>query len=184
MISMRGEKEYMYGVLDELETIVHEASGVPMRRGKAVLGRADIGALLDELRDSIPADLDDSERVREECREVVAEAGDEARRIVERAHEQAENAVFETELYKRSEQEAEKVVSRAERYAEEVSGGSEDYRGRVMEQLEGWFQDSLHSVGESRKQLSNTSRSNSSSADAENGPEEDDGGEGWRASSA
>lgn len=174
----------MHGVLDELESLVHEASGVPMRRGKAVLGRSDVIALLDELRDSIPADLEDSERVRGECREVVAEAKDEAQRIVERAHEQAENAVLETELYKRSEQEAEKVVSRAERYAEEVSGGSEDYRGRVMEQLEGWFQDSLHSVGESRKQLSNTSRSRpSSSADAENGAEEDDG-DSWRASSA
>lgn len=178
---MRGDTEHMDGVLDELEAVVHEASGVPMRRGKAVLGRSDVVALLDELRDSIPPDLEDSERVRGECQEVVAEAREEARRIVERAHEHAENAVLETELYKRSEEQAEKIVSRAERYAEEVSGGSEDYRGRVMGQLEGWFQDSLNSVGESRSQLSGSSSNRSSKTGSGS---EEDGGEGWRASSA
>ena len=61
--------------------------------------------------------------------------------------------VPETELCRRTERRAGEILDGAERYAEEVAGGSEVYRDRVMGQLEGWFQDSLVSVGESRQEL-------------------------------
>ncbi|MDQ3378605.1 MAG: hypothetical protein M3533_17185, partial [Actinomycetota bacterium] len=77
---------------------------------------------------------------------------------------------------------AEEVVDRAERYAEEISGGSEAYRGRVMGQLENWFEDSIVSVRESRRELNGAPAR--PSAPSTGHDEENDGREGWRASSA
>ena len=150
---MREDMEYISGVLDELEAIVRDASKVPMRKGWVMIDRADLLMILDELRGSIPKELSEAEEVRRECSAIVAAAEEEARRIVEDGHERAEAKVLDTELYRRSQRRAAETVDRAERYAREIQGGSEVYQERVMNQLEGWFQDSLVSVGESRQEL-------------------------------
>ena len=189
---MREDMDYISGVMDELEAIVQDASGVPMRKGRAVVDRADLLAVLDELRGSLPGELSEAEAVRRECAAIVASAEDEARRIVEDAHERAEAKVLDTELYRRSQRRGAETVDRAERYAREIEGGSEVYRDLVMGQLEGWFQDSLVSVGESRQELSTSSpavtrQKPPDPAQEEENPAEDDDrrdGRDWRASSA
>lgn len=189
---MREEMEYISGVLDELEAIVQDASRVPMRRGRAVVDRADLLVMLDELRNSLPRELSEAESIRRECAAVVAAAEEEARRIVEDAHERAEAKVLDTELYRRSQRRAAETIDRAERYAREIEGGSEVYRDRVMGQLENWFEDSLVSVGESRQELTSSSPAlTKPSKPSEPRPAEEQGseenrenGQGWRASSA
>lgn len=150
---MREDMQYISGVLDELEAIFEDASSVPMRKGRAVVDRADLLDLLDELKRSLPAELSEAETVRRECGAVVAAAEEEARRIVEDAHRRADELALETELYRRARRRAGEVIERAEGYAEEVARGSEVYRDRVMGQLENWFEDSLVSVAESRQEL-------------------------------
>jgi vacuolar-type H+-ATPase subunit H len=180
---MREDMEYISGVLDEMEAIVQDASRVPMRKGRAVIDRADLLVMLDELRGSLPGELSEAEAIRRECAAIVASAEEEARRIVEEAHERAEASVMETELYRRSQRRAAEGIDRAERYAREIQGGSEVYQDRVMSQLESWFQDSLTSVGESRQELGNSPVRRSPMPTAETPPAEENG-HGWRASSA
>jgi vacuolar-type H+-ATPase subunit H len=183
LVSMREDMEYISGVLDELEAIVQDASRVPMRKGRAVIDRADLLVMLDELRGSLPGELSEAEAIRRECAAIVASAEEEARRIVEEAHERAEARVMETELYRRSQRRAAEGIDRAERYAQEIQGGSEVYQDRVMSQLESWFQDSLTSVGESRQELGNSPVRRSPMPTVESPPAEENG-HGWRASSA
>src|SRR5829696_7834030 len=161
---MREDMEYIGGVLDELGAAVQEASGVPMRKGRAVVDRADLLATLDELREVLPEELSEAEVIRRECAAMVSAAEEEARRIIEEAHERAED--------------------RAERYAREIRGGSEVYRDRVMGQLEGWFQDSIVSVGESRQELGSSPVRRSPMPTAEPPESTEENGQDWRASSA
>src|SRR5919107_1690232 len=150
---MREDMQYISGVLDELEAIVQDASGVPMSKGRVVVDRSDLLVMLDELRGSLPPELAEAESLRRECGATVAAAEEEAQRIVEEAHHRANAMVPETELHRRAERRAGEIIDGAERYAEEGSGGSEVYRDRVMGQLENWVQDSLISVEESRQEL-------------------------------
>src|ERR671928_1746616 len=156
---MREDMQYISGILDELEAIVQDASGVPMSKGRAVVDRSDLLVMLDELRGSLPPELAEAEALRRECGATVAAAEEEAQRIVEEAHHRANAMVPETELYRRAQRRAGEVIDGAERYAEEVSSGSEVYRDRVMGQLESWFQESIFSVGESRQELSGVTAS-------------------------
>ncbi len=183
---MREDMEYISGVLDELESIVQDASGVPMRKGRAVVDRSDLLVMLDELRGSLPEELSEAEEIRRECAAIVAAAEEEAHRIVEEAHERAEAKVLDTELYRRSQRRAAEVVDRAERYAREIQGGSDVYQDQVMGQLESWFQDSLVSVGESRQELGSSPVRRSPMPTAEAPPPAEENGHerGWRASSA
>ncbi len=84
----------------------------------------------------------------------------------------------------RAERLANEIIDEAERYAEEVADGSQVYQDRVMGQLEGWFQDSLVSVGESRQELNGVPvRRPAPAAETADEDEEDDGRD-WRVSSA
>src|SRR3712207_8502856 len=112
---MREDMQYISGVLDELEAIVQDASGVPMRKGRAVVDRSDLLMMLDELRGSLPGELSEAEAVRRECAAIVASGEEEARRIVEDAHERAEAKVLDTELYRRSQRRGAETVDRADR---------------------------------------------------------------------
>jgi len=180
---MREEMEYISGVLDELEAMVRDASGVPMRKGRAVVDRADLLMMLDEVRGAMPGELSEAEAIRRECAAIVAAAEEEARRMVEDAHERAEARLLDTELYRRSQRRAGEAVDRAELYAREIRGGSEVYKDRVMGQLESWFQDSIVSVGESRRELGSSPVRRSPMPTAEAPAAEEDGRD-WRASSA
>ena len=183
---MREEMEYMSGVLDELEAVIQDASGVPMRKGRAVVDRADLLVMLDELRGSLPAEVGEAESVRREGGAMVAAAEEEAGRIIEDAHRRAESRVEGTEVYRRSVRRADEVIDRAQRYAEEIAGGSEVYQDRVMGQLESWFQDSIVSVAESRQELGGipVRRSTPTTPSEPVKAEEDGGRHGWEASSA
>ena len=177
---MREDMQYISGVLDELEAIIQDASGVPIRKGRAVVDRSDLLVMLDELRGSLPPELAEAEEIRRECGAIVAAAEEEAERSIEEAKHRADAMVPDTELYRRAQRRADEVIDRAERYAEEVADGSEVYRDRVMRQLENWFQDSIVSVGESRQELSGVPVRRPARSEA---TEEDDGPD-WRVSSA
>jgi hypothetical protein len=64
---MREDMQYISGVLDELEAIFQDASGVPMSKGRAVVDRSDLLVMLDELRGSLPPELAEAESLRREC---------------------------------------------------------------------------------------------------------------------
>ena len=179
---MREDMQYISGVLDELEAIVQDASGVPMRKGRAVVDRSDLLVMLDELRGSLPPELAEAEEIRRECGAIVAAAEEEAERVIEEASHRADALVPDTELYRRAERRAGEILDAAERYAEEVADGSEEYRDRVMGQLENWFQDSIISVGESRQELSGVPVSRPAPPPPRAAEEED--GQDWRVSSA
>jgi vacuolar-type H+-ATPase subunit H len=178
---MREDMQYISGVLGELEAIIQDASGVPIRKGRAVVDRSDLLVMLDELRGSLPRELAEAEEIRRECGAIVAAAEEEAERIIEEAGHRADALVPDTELYRHAERRVGEIVDRAERYAEEVADGSEVYRDRVMGQLESWFQDSIVSVGESRQELGGVPVRRPARPEA---AEEDDGGQDWRVSSA
>ncbi len=180
---MREDMQYISGVLDELEAIVQDASGVPMRKGRAVVDRSDLLVMLDELRGSLPRELAEAEEIRRECGAIVAAAEEEAGRIIEDANHRADAMVPDTELYRRAERRAGEVIDRAESYAEEVANGSDVYRDRVMGQLENWFHDSIVSVGESRQELNGVPVSRPAPP-SEPTSEGEDQGEGWQVSSA
>src|ERR687897_3609582 len=103
---MREDMQYISGVLDELEAIVQDASGVPMRKGRAVLDRSDLLVMLDELRGSLPGELAEAEEIRRECGAIVAAAEEEAERIIQNAAHPADAMAPETEPYRRPERRA------------------------------------------------------------------------------
>src|SRR4029453_10228601 len=124
---MREDMQYISGVLDELDAIVRAASGVPIRKGRAVVDRSDLLVMLDELRGSLPPELAEAEEIRREGGAIGAAAGGGGERIIENAPPPAVAMVPGTVLCRRADRRAREILEGAESYAEEVADGSEVY---------------------------------------------------------
>src|SRR3712207_2199442 len=127
---MREDMQYISGVLDELEAIIQDASGVPIRKGRAVVDRSDLLVMLDELKGSLPQELAEAEEVRRECGAIVAAAEEEAGRIIEDAHHRADAMAPDTELCRRVQRRADEVIDRARRYRSEERRVGKEGRSR------------------------------------------------------
>ena len=103
----------VFEALDALVTVVEEARGVPMT-STCVVPRGDVLDLLDDLRESVPAELDDAQDVLDHRDELIARAQDEGRARTEQARVEAERLVADARA------EAERLVSDAAHQAERL----------------------------------------------------------------
>lgn len=97
--------------LDALVTVVEEARGVPMT-SNCVVPRGDVLDLLDDVREAIPAELDDAQDVLDRRDEIVGEAEREAEETRTAATTESD------ELLADARAEAERLVSEAREEAE------------------------------------------------------------------
>ena len=111
--------------LDELVTIVEEARGLPMTSG-CVVPRGDVLELLDEVRDSIPPELDDAQDVLDRKDEFIAKAEHDAEQAVRKANAEAEQTLHDAQ------ERAERMVAEATARAEQLIADAEaDSQRRV-----------------------------------------------------
>ncbi|GAB2669975.1 DivIVA domain-containing protein [Gordonia jinhuaensis] len=149
----------VFEALDELGAIVEEARGVPMTAG-CVVPRGDVLELLDEIKDSIPGELDDAQDVLDHREELLTEARDihesavgkataeadalmlqarsDADRILSDAKAQADRMVGEArahadEVLTSARSESERMATAAQREFDSVTGRARNEAHRVIE---------------------------------------------------
>jgi cell division septum initiation protein DivIVA len=116
----------VFQAIDELVTILEEARGVPMTSG-CVVPRGDILELLDEVRDAIPAELDDAQDVLDRRDEIVAKAQHEGEQTLNKADAQAEKLVTDTQS------EADRLLAEAKDRADRMVADAEAEAQRVVD---------------------------------------------------
>jgi cell division septum initiation protein DivIVA len=138
----------VFEALDELVTILEEARGVPMTSG-CVVPRGDVLELLDEVRDAIPAELDDAQDVLDKRDELIGKAQHEADQVLNKAEAQAEELVNETRsevdrVLSDAKERADRMISDAEAEAQRaVDSGRAEYEdlvGRSQDEAERMLQ--------------------------------------------
>ncbi len=148
---MSREERAVYRVfeaLDQVVTIVEEARGLPMT-SNCVVPRGDVLELLDDVRDAIPAELDDAQDVldrrdevvgtaqqeaeqqlseaRTDAERTIADAQQEAQRLLDEAGERAETMVADAQV------EAERTVALGRQEYEQLTGRAEAEAERMTE---------------------------------------------------
>lgn len=95
-----------------------------------------IWPLIDQMRISIPDEVRRAERIIRERERTIAQANEEAQRIVELARSEAAQLTAEHIIARAAEQRAAAIREQAEREAEKTRAGADDYAFDVLCQLE------------------------------------------------
>ncbi|MGW4598061.1 cell division initiation protein [Streptomyces sp. NPDC004457] len=141
--------------LDEIVSAVSSARAMPMS-ASCVINRAELLALLDEVRQALPGSLAQAQELIGDREQMVEQARLEAERIIENAHAERGSLISDTEIARRSQAEADRILAEARKEAEEIRAEADDYVDSKLANFEVVLTKTLGSVGRGREKLLGT----------------------------
>ncbi|MEU4984073.1 cell division initiation protein [Streptomyces sp. NPDC021969] len=141
--------------LDEITAMVSGARAMPMS-ASCVVNRAELLSMLEELRAELPGSLAQAQELIGDREQMVAQARQEADRIIEGAHAERGSLIADTEVARRSQAEADRILAEARQEAEEVRAEADDYVDSKLANFEVVLTKTLGSVGRGREKLLGT----------------------------
>ncbi|WP_415951506.1 cell division initiation protein [Streptomyces sp. KLOTTS4A1] len=141
--------------LDDVIRSVESARSMPMS-ASCVVNRAELLALLEEVRGALPGSLAQAEQVIGGSEQLVEQAHQEAERIVASARSEVGSLVSDSEVARKSQEEAERILAAAREEAEEIKAEADDYVDSKLANFEVVLTKTLGSVGRGREKLLGT----------------------------
>ena len=126
-----GPADILY-LVDRLEELVGEGKRVPFST-RIMVEEEEFLALVDQLREAVPNEIKQAQRVIKERERIIGEAQDEAGRIVQIAQGQAERLVSQNAIVQESRQRSEEMLRLAEEERQRARGEIDVF---IMEQIE------------------------------------------------
>jgi len=128
-------------LVDRLEEIVKRSRRVPFSSVRMV-DEQRVWALIDQMRISIPDEIRRAERINQQRERVLAQAREEAERVVQQAQGRLDELTSEHPIAKSAEERATSLREQAEREAADLRSGADEYVFNTLCQLE----EELHRV--------------------------------------
>jgi cell division septum initiation protein DivIVA len=138
--------------LDELGEVIESARAVPMS-ASCMVNRADVLALLDQVRRQLPSDLTRADALLADAEGVRAQARRQGEEIIASAHEEKMRLVSETEVQAQAEREAGRIIAGAEAEAERMQREIDDYIDAKLANFELVLTKTLEAVARGRDKI-------------------------------
>jgi cell division septum initiation protein DivIVA len=121
-------------LVDRLEELVNEGRRLPLSN-KVMVDEQKIWDLIDQMRISIPEEVKKAKRTNQERDRIIAQAHEEAARMVDLKRDEASALVSEHEVTRAAEERAITIVERAKRDAESLRADADEYVVQVLTDL-------------------------------------------------
>ena len=121
-------------LVDRLEQLVNAGRRLPLSN-KVMMDEQKLWDLIDQMRISIPEEVKKAKRTNQERDRIIAQAHEEAARMVDLKREEAAAMVSEHELAKAADERATTIVERAKRDAESLRADADEYVIQVLDSL-------------------------------------------------
>ncbi|MEU6061491.1 cell division initiation protein [Streptomyces sp. NPDC047097] len=138
--------------LDEIVETVQGARSMPMS-ASCVVNRAELLALLNELRDALPGSLAQAQELIGGRDQLVEQARAEAGRIIEQAHAERGSLISGTQVAQSSQAEADRILAEARQEAEEIRAEADEYVDSKLANFEVVLTKTIGSVDRGREKL-------------------------------
>ena len=153
----------VHSTIDQILALVENARSMPMS-GSCVVNRGELVQLVSDLREQLPAELQDARWVlerreaiigdgREQAGRIVEDARAQAGRIVESAQAERARLVAQTEITAAATEEAERLVRDAHAGAEQVRDETDSYVDRKLAAVGALLDETLVAVEHGRRSL-------------------------------
>jgi cell division septum initiation protein DivIVA len=138
--------------LDEIVAAVENAKSMPMS-ASCVINRSDLLGRLDEVRNALPGSLAQAQELLGGREQVVAQAQQDAQRIVEAAHAERGSLIDGTVIVQQAQAEAGRILAEARREAAEIKVEADDYVDSKLANFEVVLGKTIGSVDRGRAKL-------------------------------
>ena len=142
--------------LAEIRRAVEQARSMPMS-ASAVVNRAEMLEMLDELQAEVDRAFAEADRVTGQRDEVIAEGREEADRIVADARNERDHLVSDTEVFRLAQRRADELLAEARHDAEELRKETDDYVDGKLANFEITLERTIEAVKRGRERLAGRS---------------------------
>jgi cell division septum initiation protein DivIVA len=122
-------------LINKLDELIRNAKHVPLR-GEVRVDKEDLDGLLNQMRATIPEEVNEARWIVKERGEMLAAAEREAERILDEAQERQTQLVAEHHLTAQAELAAEGIIDDARAEEREIRLGAEDYADEILSTFE------------------------------------------------
>jgi vacuolar-type H+-ATPase subunit H len=139
-------------ILDEMEGLLLDASRVPFTN-KRVIDEDDLGRLIDELREVLPGEIMEANRIISERQRILEDAQKEAQGIVDQGKDYIHRLADENAITRQAQEQANEILQQAQRESRELRSDSLTYADDVFSYLEESLVKALEVVRQSHGKL-------------------------------
>ena len=136
-------------LLDDLEAAVTNGRRIP-GTSRITVDEQHVVNLIDELRVSLPVELQEARRIVQERQRIVVSAQNEARDILVKANERADYLVSEAGVLSEARQRSERRLEEAEENARRTRSGVSQFALSVIDDVEKNLRDQLYELERAR----------------------------------
>jgi len=141
------------GILDELESLIIDASHVPFTN-KRILEEDDVVRLLDELREKLPSSITEASQIVGERQRILEKAQEEAQKIIDKAKSYAVKLTDEHVIAKQAQDHSNEIIILANKEATDLKTDAVVYADNVFKHLEEQIERTLEVVRQGHSELS------------------------------
>ena len=146
----------VHSKLAEIRQVVEDARSMPMS-ASAVINRAELIELLDELKAELLVAVSDATEVVSNRESVVDEGRKEAEQIVNDAHNERERVISDTEVFRVAKRHADEILIEAQTEATELRKETDDYVDSKLANFEITLEKTMEAVKRGRDRLAGRS---------------------------
>ncbi|MCL6595305.1 MAG: ATPase [Firmicutes bacterium] len=139
-------------LLDELERVLKAGHRFPFG-SRVMVDEEEIRGLIEDLRQALPADMQEARQILAERERVLDEARREAERIVQDAQGYVQRLADESTVVRQAHQRAEEILGRAEQSARDIRHGARQYADRMLAEAAAAIQRVVEQIEADRREL-------------------------------
>ena len=121
--------------LNKVENLVAGASHLPLT-GKALIDEDELSALIDELRNALPQELDRAEQIIRDRESMIQSAQQQAEKIIKDAQRQAERLVDENDIVLKARKNAQAVTTEAHQQSNAILENARQQARHFQEEVD------------------------------------------------
>ncbi|ANU55125.1 ATPase [Acutalibacter muris] len=146
-------------LIDEMYDVLDKGWKMPLSSGKVLVDSEEIRAILDDIRDVFPEEINQAKTIVADHGQIINEAKREGDSILQAAEERAKALVSQEEVVLKAQQRANEILTQAQAQARETKKACNEYVEDIMRRTDESISESLTELRKTRQNIKNSQRS-------------------------
>lgn len=140
-------------LITELQDLIADAKTLPLSGGKVIVEAEKIYDILDEIQDTLPAEVRQAKNIVADRSQIIAEAKKEAEDIIRAAEERKKQMVEQSEVMREAKAEAAELLNDVKGKAAEMRKAANEYVENIMKRTDDAITAQLTELRKTRQNL-------------------------------
>ena len=140
-------------LISELQDLVADSKTLPLSGGKVIIDAEKIYDILDEIQDTLPAEVRQAKNIVADRSQIIAEAKKEADDIIRAAEERKKQMIDQSEIMREAMAESTELINAAKAKSAEIRKAANDYVDNIMKRTDDAITAQLTELRKTRQNL-------------------------------